>query len=43
MIFHETKHGIIYHGDCLEVMQQFEDKSFDFRSDMKSLFAEVGL
>ncbi len=27
--YHETAHGTLYHGDCLEVMKQFEDKSFD--------------
>jgi site-specific DNA-methyltransferase (adenine-specific) len=27
--YHETPHGLLYHGDCLEVMQGFAEISFD--------------
>ena len=29
MIYHETEHGILYHGDCLEVMKELPDNSVD--------------
>ncbi|NCB45284.1 MAG: site-specific DNA-methyltransferase [Clostridia bacterium] len=29
MIYHETKHGIVYHADCLDVMAGMADKSVD--------------
>lgn len=29
MIYHETEHGVLYCGDCLDVMKQFEDDSID--------------
>ncbi|MDP3014587.1 MAG: DNA methyltransferase [Candidatus Subteraquimicrobiales bacterium] len=29
LIYHETELGTLYHGDCLQVMKQFADKSFD--------------
>jgi len=29
MIYHETEHGVIYCGDCLEVMPTLADKSVD--------------
>jgi len=27
--YHETEHGVLYCGDCLDVMKQFEDDSID--------------
>ena len=27
--YHETEHGVLYCGDCIDVMKQFDDKSFD--------------
>jgi len=29
MIYHETEHGVLYCGDCLEVMKGFPDNSVD--------------
>jgi len=29
MIYHETEHGVLYCGDCLEIMPMFADKSID--------------
>jgi len=29
MIYHETEHGVLYCGDCLEVMKQMPDESVD--------------
>ena len=28
-IYHETEHGVLWHGDCLEVMKTMPDKSVD--------------
>lgn len=39
--YHETEFGKLYHGDCLEVMQQFEDKSFEKELDQLDIFREV--
>jgi DNA modification methylase len=29
MIYHETEHGILYHGDCLDIMRTLPDNSVD--------------
>ncbi len=29
MIYHETEHGILYHGDCLDILPTLADKSVD--------------
>ena len=29
MIYHETEHGILYHGDCLDIMKTLPDNSVD--------------
>jgi len=29
MIYHETEHGILYHGDCLDILPTLADKSGD--------------
>jgi DNA modification methylase len=29
MIYHQTEHGILYHGDCLEILPTLADKSVD--------------
>ena len=29
MLYHETKLGKLYHGDCLEIMKNIQDKSID--------------
>lgn len=29
MIYHETEHGVLYHGDCLDIMKTLPDNSVD--------------
>ena len=29
MIYHETEHGVLYCGDCLEILPTLAEKSID--------------